>query len=62
MKKKEKTVDISDLAAVLGELIGDNEPTDEELNYDDDYIELYNEMHNLKKALENVGYSVEGEE
>ena len=59
---KKKKADLADLAAVLGELIGDNEPTDEELNYDDDYIELYNEMHNLKKALENVGYSVEGEE
>lgn len=61
MSKKNKKVDLADLAEVLGKLIGDNELSDEELDYDDDYIELYNEMHNLKKALENVGYIVEGE-
>ena len=36
-------------------LIGENEPTDEELDYDDDAIAVYDELHNLKMALENIG-------
>lgn len=40
---------------LVDELIGENEPTDEELDYDDDAIEIYAELHNLKEALENIG-------
>lgn len=40
---------------LIDELIGENEPTDEELDYDDDAIEVYAELHNLKEALENIG-------
>lgn len=55
-----KKADLADLAAVLGNFIGGKEqPTDEELDYDDDYIELYHAVYNLREALENVGYSVE---
>ena len=43
------------LKAILDDLIGDGEPTDEELDYDDDAIEVYAEMHNLKEAMENMG-------
>ena len=55
-----KKADLADLAAVLGNFIGGKEqPTDEELDDDDDYIELYHAVYNLREALENVGYSVE---
>lgn len=40
---------------LIDELIGENEPTDEELDYDEDAIEVYAELHNLKEALENIG-------
>lgn len=40
---------------LIDELIGENEPTDEELDYDEDTIEVYAELHNLKEALENIG-------
>ena len=40
---------------LIDELIGENEPTDEELDYDDNAIEVYAELHNLKEALENIG-------
>ena len=43
------------IKALVDELIGENEPTDEELDYDDDAIEVYAELHNLKEALENIG-------
>ncbi len=33
-----------------------NEPTDEELDFDDDAIEMYAEMHNLKEAMEKNGF------
>ena len=46
LKKIKKLVD---------ELIGENEPTDEELDYDEDAIEVYVQLHNLKEALENIG-------
>ena len=32
-----------------------NEPSDEELDYDDDKIKLYEDLHNLKEDLENLG-------
>ena len=48
----EKLIKINEL---VDELIGENEPTDEELDYDDDAIEVYAELHNLKEALENIG-------
>lgn len=57
-----KKADLADLAAVLGNFIGGKEqPTDEELDDDGDYIDLYQAIYGLKEALENVGYIVEGE-
>ena len=47
---------IEKLAAVVNEIIGKDEPTHEELNYDEDYIYFYDNLHNLKKALKNLGY------
>ena len=32
-----------------------NEPSDEELDYDDDKIKLYEDLHNLKEDLEDFG-------
>lgn len=44
------------LKALLDEILGDNEPTDEELDFDDKAIEMYAEMHNLKQAMEELGF------
>lgn len=58
--KKEQKVDLADLAEVLGKFInGKEQPTDEELDGDGDYIDLYQAIYGLKEALENVGYAVE---
>lgn len=43
---------------ILAELLSDilqTEPSDEELDNDDKAIELYDELHNLKIAMENMG-------
>lgn len=45
---------LNKIAEILAHLL-ENEPSDEELNYDDDIIEVYAELHNLKEALENIG-------
>lgn len=47
---------IEKLVAVVNEIIGKDEPTHEELDYDEDYIYFYDNLHNLKKALKNLGY------
>ena len=63
MGKKKEKVDLADLAEVLGKFIDGKElPTDEELDDDGDYIDLYQAIYGLKEALENVGYDVEGED
>lgn len=43
------------LAEIIKDLTNDTEPDDEELDYDDDYIELYDNIHNLKQSLETLG-------
>lgn len=40
---------------LVDELIGENEPTDEELDYDDDAINMYAALHNLKESMECMG-------
>lgn len=40
---------------LIDELIGPNEPTDEELDYDDDAIQMYADLHNLKESMESMG-------
>lgn len=50
---REKLLKIKEL---IDELIGDNEPTDEELDYDDDAIQMYADLHNLKESMENMGF------
>ena len=49
---------ISQIAKILEEMLGDSEPSDEELDYDYDYdaIELYENLHNVKQSLQNLGY------
>lgn len=32
-----------------------NEPTDEELNYDDNAIQMYTDLHSLKESMDNCG-------
>ena len=44
--------------SMLSEILSDiliTEPSDDDLNNDDDLIDLYAELHNLKTSLENVG-------
>ena len=40
---------------LIDELLGDNKPSDEELDYDDDAIEMYADLHNLKASMEQLG-------
>lgn len=50
------------LAKLLSNMLGENEPSDVELTEMDDcdeWFELYDELHNLKNCLENLGYEVE---
>lgn len=49
--------DVSKLS-MLSEILSDiliTEPSDDDLNDDDNLIDLYAELHNLKTSLENVG-------
>ena len=48
----EKLMKIKEL---IDELLGENEPTDEDLDYDDDAIDVYDELHNLKESMERIG-------
>ena len=45
---------LSMLSAILSDILI-TEPSDDDLNDDDNLIDLYAELHNLKTALENVG-------
>lgn len=47
---------LSQIAALIDNLIGDNEPSDEDLNYDDDAIQVYADLHNLKESLRKLGF------
>ena len=42
--------------SLIDELIGESEPTDEELDFDDDAIQMYADLHNLKESMENMGF------
>lgn len=50
---RENLIKIKEL---IDELIGENEPTDEELDYDDNAIQMYADLHNLKESMENYGF------
>lgn len=52
---REKLLTLKDL---LTDLLM-NEPSDEDLDYDDDAIAIYEELHNLKDAMENYGFDFE---
>ena len=47
---------LAQLKELLDEMLGNNEPSDEDLDFDEDAIEIYAEMHNLKEALEQYGF------
>ena len=44
------------LSELVHSMLGDNEPSDEELDYDEDAIALYDDLHNLKYSLERLGF------
>ena len=48
----EKLKKIKDL---IDDVLGENEPTYEELDYDDDAIAMYADLHNLKESMEHIG-------
>ena len=50
---REKLIEIKEL---IDDLLIGNEPTDEELNYDDDIIEMYHYLSKLKEAMEQCGF------
>lgn len=53
---------LNELAKLLSNMLGENEPSDDELEEMDDcdkWFELYDELHNLKDCLENLGFEVE---
>ena len=44
---------------LLDKMLGDEcekMPTDEELNYDDDWIDMYACLRSLKESIENCGF------
>ena len=47
---------ISDLKDLLEDLLGDKEPSDEDLDFDEDAIEMYAAMHNLLEAIYECGF------
>jgi hypothetical protein len=47
---------IACIASIINDVLDKSEPSDEELDYDDDAIALYDELHNTKQALEQCGY------
>ena len=47
---------LTKIAELVDILVGDGCPTDEELDYDDDYINLYQTLDNLKSCFEDIGY------
>lgn len=47
------------VANLISDILGDKEPSDEELDNDDDAIEMYACLHNLKEAMERCGYGSE---
>lgn len=51
----ENEENLKKLATLLDELTGNNEPSNEELDYNDDYIKVYDDIHSLKKSLKNIG-------
>lgn len=41
---------------LLNEVLDENEPSDEELDYNEDLIELYAALHNLRECFFNIGW------
>ena len=48
------------LSGLVDDLIGDDEPSDEDLDYDEDAIAVYDCLHDLKMALRNFGLQMKG--
>lgn len=42
------------LSSVVSDIL-ETDPSDKDLNYDDDYIELYSRLRSLKESLEKTG-------
>lgn len=40
---------------LIDQLIGENEPSDADLDYNDAAIQVYADLHNLKESMENMG-------
>ena len=46
---------LTKIKELIDQLIGENEPSDADLDYNDAAIEVYADLHNLKAAMENMG-------
>nr|DAK26677.1 MAG TPA: hypothetical protein [Caudoviricetes sp.] len=45
------------LNQIINQLLEENEPTDEELNYDENLIAIYENLHNLRASLSYLNFS-----
>lgn len=51
---KHDTTKLQIMAEILSDIL-ESEPSDEDLDNDDDAIELYANLHNLKEAMQKMG-------
>ena len=47
---------LNELKTLVDQLIGENEPSDEDLDFDDDAIQMYADLHSLKESMERGGF------
>ena len=47
---------LNELKTLVDQLLGENEPSDEDLDFDDDAIQMYADLHNLKESMERMGF------
>ena len=52
---KRDATKLSMLASLLEDILGENEPSDEDLDIDDNAIELYDNLYNIKTSLQAMG-------
>lgn len=55
-KDKDDRTKLRILASIIDDIIGENKPSHEDLNYDDDAIQVYDDIKNLQESLEAMGY------
>lgn len=46
---------LKQIKTLIDGIIGENEPSDEDLDYDELAIQMYADLHNLKESMEDYG-------